>query len=71
MGLTPTTASTARRAMCRDATMDIHELFVKFDKYCATCQHEENAETEPPCDECLEHPVNWETEKPYCYKART
>lgn len=51
--------------------MDIHELFVKFDKYCATCQHEENAETEPPCDECLEHPVNWETEKPYCYKART
>ena len=49
--------------------MDYHEQFVEFDKYCATCQYEKNSEAEEPCDECLEHPVNWETNKPYCYKS--
>lgn len=33
-------------------------LFVRFDKYCKTCKHEKLEENEPPCDECLEHPVN-------------
>ena len=51
--------------------MDGHEKFVEFDKYCSTCQHEKNAESESPFDECLEHPVNWETNQPYCYKAKT
>ena len=48
--------------------MDYHEQFVEFDQYCKTCQHEKLAESDSPCDECLEHPVNWETSKPYCYK---
>lgn len=51
--------------------MDSHEMIVEFDKYCSTCLHEKNAETEAPCDECLEHPVNWETNKPFCYERRT
>ena len=32
-------------------------LFVRFDKYCKTCKHEKLEENEPPCDECLEHPL--------------
>ena len=48
--------------------MEYHEQFVEFDQYCKTCQHEKLAESDSPCDECLEHPVNWETNKPNCYK---
>lgn len=51
--------------------MKDHEMIVEFDKYCSTCLHEKNEETEAPCDECLEHPVNWETNKPFCYERRT
>ena len=51
--------------------MDSHEMIVEFDKYCSTCLHEKKAETEAPCDECLEHPVNWETNKPFRYERRT
>ena len=49
--------------------MEYHEQFVEFDQYCKTCQHEKLAESDSPCDECLEHPVNWKTNKPYCYKS--
>lgn len=51
--------------------MEDRELFVEFDQYCKTCQHEKLAENEPPCDECLDHPVNQESHKPYYYKPRT
>lgn len=50
--------------------MENHELFVEFDKYCPTCQHEKNVETDSPCDECLEHPVNLNSNKPFCYERR-
>lgn len=50
--------------------MDIHVRFVEFDQYCKTCQYEKLPENEPPCDECLEHPVNTDTIKPFCYKER-
>ena len=48
--------------------MEYHEQLVEFGQYCKTCQHEKLAESDSPCDECLEHPVNWETNKPYFYK---
>ena len=51
--------------------MEEHELFVEFDQYCKTCQYENIDEADSPCDECLEHPVNWESRKPCCYKPRT
>lgn len=51
--------------------MEDHELFVEFDQYCKTCQYEKNAETDPPCDECLEHPVNLNSHRPFCYERRT
>lgn len=51
--------------------MDNRDLIVEFDKYCKTCQHKKLEETDSPCDECLEHPVNQESHKPYCYEQRT
>jgi len=47
--------------------MEDHSLLVYFDRYCKTCPHIGLNETEPPCDECLEHPVNIDTHKPFCY----
>ena len=44
-------------------------LFVRLDKYCKTCKHEKLEENEPPCDECLEHPVNLHSHKPVCYEG--
>ena len=44
-------------------------LFVRFDKYCKTCKHEKLEENEPPCDECLEHPVNLHSHKPVCHEG--
>lgn len=51
--------------------MEDHDLIVEFDKYCETCQHKDLAETEQPCNECLEHPVNHNSHKPYCYTPRS
>lgn len=51
--------------------MEYHELFVEFDQYCKSCEHEKLAENESPCDECLNHPVNQGSRKPCCYKPRT
>lgn len=31
---------------------------VYFDNFCAKCIHKDNEESDPPCDECLEEPVN-------------
>lgn len=53
------------------AVMNVQDdyLFVRFDKYCKTCKHEKLEENEPPCDECLEHPVNLHSHKPVCYEG--
>ena len=37
---------------------------VYFDNFCAQCVHKDNKENEPPCDECLEEPVNEYSHKP-------
>lgn len=50
--------------------MKNHELFVEFDQYCKTCRHEKLAETDSPCDECLKHPVNTDSNVPFCYERR-
>lgn len=51
--------------------MENRELIVEFDKYCKTCQHKDLAETDPPCDDCLEHPTNLHSNKPVCYESRS
>ena len=43
--------------------------FVDFEKYCRECEHVKRAENESPCWECLEHPTNFQSEKPVCFKG--
>lgn len=50
--------------------MENQELFVEFDKYCKICQYEKLEENEEPCAECLKHPVNLHSHKPYRYKPK-
>lgn len=50
--------------------MEDHERIVRFDQYCKTCKHEKLEENESPCDECLEHPVNLNSEKPVRYEKK-
>ena len=47
------------------------EKFVNFRLYCPKCKHYEVAQDEEPCNECLENPVNIESEKPVKYAERS
>lgn len=47
------------------------DLLVYFGKYCKSCKHEKLEENEPPCDECLEHPVNLNSHKPINYEDKS
>lgn len=41
---------------------------VYFDQYCKTCKYKDAKETEDPCDECLNEPVNLYSHKPTKWK---
>ena len=41
---------------------------VYFDQYCKTCKYKDTKETEDPCDECLNEPVNLYSHKPTKWK---
>lgn len=43
---------------------------VRFDIYCETCKHKEKEENEEPCCECLEKPINLNTEKPVRWEEK-
>ncbi len=43
---------------------------VFYDKYCPKCSHEDKNETEDPCFECLDTPVNLHSHKPVNYEER-
>lgn len=43
---------------------DNYEKEVYFDQYCKTCEHNDKADYEYPCTECLENPTNTETHRP-------
>lgn len=51
--------------------MKNREQFVEFDRYCEICQHEKLTETDSPCDECLEHPVNADSNKPVHFEPKS
>ena len=40
----------------------------RFDKYCKTCKNRETKETDDPCNECLNNPVNLYSHKPMKYE---
>jgi hypothetical protein len=50
---------------------DIIEKEVRFDLYCEKCKHNGRKESEEPCCECLEHPLNDASQKPVKFKERT
>lgn len=41
---------------------------VYFDQFCKTCKHCSKAESDSPCDDCLENPVNLYSHKPAKYE---
>ena len=43
-------------------TQDYFE--VDFEKFCKKCKHEKKKETEQPCHDCLENPMNLHSRKP-------
>lgn len=43
---------------------------VYFEKYCKTCRHEQKAEYEEPCDDCLEESVNLYSHKPVRWEEK-
>ena len=45
-------------------------LFVDFEKYCETCTHKDVKETEDPCNECLENPMNLYSYKPVKWEEK-
>ena len=40
------------------------EKIVEFDKYCKICKYKDLPETEDPCWDCLENPVNVYSRRP-------
>lgn len=49
--------------------MDDHYKEVYFE-YCKSCVHSDTLESEDPCFECLDEPVNVESHKPVNWKER-
>jgi len=43
---------------------------VYFDEFCLKCEFKNNEENEPPCDACLEEPVNEYSHKPVKFKGK-
>lgn len=50
--------------------MEQDYLFVDFKKYCETCKHKSTEETEDPCNECLENPMNLYSQKPVKWEEK-
>ena len=46
------------------------EKFVEFDKYCPKCVNKDKPETEDPCNDCLNNPVNLGSHKPVNFKEK-
>ena len=43
---------------------------VYFGEYCKNCKYWEKKETDDPCDECLDNPVNLYSHKPVYWKEK-
>lgn len=44
--------------------MENEEKLVEFEKWCPACVYEQLSESESPCFECLEDPVNVNSHRP-------
>lgn len=43
---------------------------VYFWEYCKDCKYKDTPETEEPCNECLEYPMNLYSHKPVNWKEK-
>ena len=43
---------------------------VYFDPYCSKCKHLKKPETEEPCNECLNNPVNEYAHRPVKFEEK-
>lgn len=43
---------------------------VDFHKYCKKCKHRDKHESEDPCWDCLDQPVNEDSKKPIYFEDR-
>lgn len=48
--------------------MEIIDNFVDFEKYCETCKHKDLKGYKDPCNDCLDNPVNSNSQKPIYYE---
>lgn len=46
------------------------EMEVRFDKWCEKCKHFSKSGDEDPCFTCLDHPTNWDSDKPEKFEAK-
>ena len=49
--------------------MENIEIMVDHEKYCKTCKHKDTYECDEPCNDCLDYPMNVNSEKPLRYEA--
>lgn len=50
--------------------MDDSYKEVYFGEYCKTCKHEKTAESDDPCFDCLNEPVNVYSHKPIRWEEK-
>ena len=43
---------------------------VYFHEYCKKCVHEKLKDTEEPCSECINEPLNWNSHRPVKYEEK-
>ena len=55
--------------MCKGVTMEQEYKEVYFDKYCKSCKHWSEKDTDEPCNECLSNPSNSYSHKPINWEA--
>lgn len=48
--------------------MEIIEKIVNYNKYCPTCAYVDLEDYKDPCNDCLNNPVNTNSQKPINYK---
>lgn len=46
------------------------EKIVEFDIWCERCKNKDKSETDDPCFECLENPVNIGSRKPVKFEEK-
>lgn len=46
------------------------EHIVQFDEYCNKCEYYARSESEDPCWECLDNPINEDSRRPINYKEK-